>query len=583
MLRSTSPQTSDRTSAKGDTPQKVNRGSSKTLGASSIPQLQRAADGSNVVLQLQAVGATQNAPQPVPSGTAASETIQMAGGDNMGHDRGLGGDLLYRYNMRLPPVDIALLQTFGLTSSQAGALMAYGFSISDLLGYARAGQPTDIADLYRYRVPQAPTAGDVKLLIGLNRSGTDIATLANLGTAGLAEPPSFAMLQVLARLPKTVPEIVALAGEQNVTSSAQLINLSNSVTDEASMGSEWELVEDDFQMLIREWPHWSINALTDKIQLDWAAQSQVVRTSHRAGQATPADIQTFTIDKNRMTLKTAAIRALIPALTDGQRVLDQAGTLKTQVAATEANIAKLLIYHNAASTDRTTITTEQAKLATEKLRITSASDDTTADKTTFSTMQALTPAQAQVYAQSADTRKTTAADVASKLDAIDLALDPLSTDAAFVAASRHGNLKLTRTAAAHTFWASLTVPQQRNLNTKLAGYTPSAWTVAGYPGTRAKQNGYTGAQILIPTIAGFPLTIGGEIVHDWIFNTPDHGHPASKLLRDADWAINRQKYKSGPHFAFDPDPPNNGLYTWSNMRINIIIRGGTLITYYNPN
>ncbi len=583
MLRSASPQTSARMPAKSDVPKKVNRGSSRTLGSCSILQLQRAADDSNVVQQLQALGAARNAPQPVPSYVAISETIQMAGVDNMGHERGLAGDLAYQYNIHLPPADIALLQTFGLTTSRAGALMDYGFSIRDLLGFARARQPADITDLYLYRVPQAPTAGDVKLLISLNRSGADIATLANLDTAGLDAPPSFEMLQNLARLPKTVQEIVALAGEQNVTSAAQLINLSNSVTNEISMGSEWERVEDDFQMLIKDWPHWPITALADKIQLDWAAQSQVVRTSHRAGQATPADIQTFTIDKNRMTLKTAAIRALIPALTDGQRVLDQAGKLKTKVAATEAKIEKLLIYHNAMSASRTTITTERTKLTNEKQRITSAEDDTTADKTTFSTMQALTPAQAQTYAKTADTRKTEMAKVAANLGAIDLALGPLSTDAAFVAASKHGNLKLTRAAAAHAFWGSLTLARRQNLNTKLAGYTPSAWTVAGYPGTRTKQNGYTGAQILIPTIAGFPLSIGGEIVHDWIFDTTGHGHPASKLLRDAKWANNGEKYKAGPLLEYNPYSTKDGTYSWSNMNINIVIRNGTLITYYNPN
>ncbi|WP_250565822.1 DUF4157 domain-containing protein [Adonisia turfae] len=360
------------------------------------------------------------------------------------------------------------------------------------------------------------------------------------------------------------------------------------LTGKDNLWQEYYDIEDSLNALIKSWNHWPITGLITAAQQLWGViESKIERLKQSEARVlTYAETIDFDTSKSEMQERVNIIRAFIPVLDKGRDNLALAGQKLQEADQLLQTIDKLLIYHNTAGVARTDILAGQVNAQRARVTIFATQQNILAKQTNYDQRTAidLNTSNLEQITQNGY-NATLRYGIIPSVQTILNALNIYTADAQFQAASQYGNLNLTRGATSDPFWQSLTLQQRARLNQKINGFTPNTWRVAGYPRTRDKQNGYAGRTILIPTLTGgFPLAVSGEIVHDWIFNTPDHGHSAQKMHQLVTLALAQQPYQAGPNFQCQAqrNGGNPEVFTWSNLALQVIVaNGNTLVTYYN--
>lgn len=453
----------------------------------------------------------------------------------------------------------------------ADAIQIHGLNLSNADATSLSGmtQVTSVADLVQVE--------------GLNLPVADRLQLGTLGAHGLAAAPTLAEIVLLDQSRHSIANILQLAQQEIVTTPAQLLTLANSVTDRNSLWFEWQESNHALQSLQEGWSHWPINGIFNDIYANLWAPATVNAKVLSTKQPSPTEIQNFLVAKAGLQARLNRINAFIPALDEGRTQLTLCDTLTGNLLPVQTMIQKMLIYYNTPSVARTAILGQQVILNTAITDIATEKTQITLEKTAYNALLdiSITQSAANLALQQAHGDTLGAIPTPAAINAV---ITPYQT-LAFQGTQAYPNLKLTQTAEAHAFWQSLLPLEKQRLNTKLAGFPVTAWNQQGYPGTRQKQHGYTGATIQIPTLAGFPVAVSGEVVHDWIFNTQNHGQPAAKMDRMIRLAQAGATYPIMANWNAAPRNVVGGgrtQYGWDNIAVNIVItNGGVLITFYS--
>ncbi|MGS0688183.1 eCIS core domain-containing protein [Nakamurella sp. GG22] len=506
-------------------------------------------------------------------------------------------------------VAIGLLPTVA-TVADISALAGLARSVPDLTLLAQLPLITSCAELALLAgsaVPtgalitlaglaQATSLADLQLLVGAvgaSHTAADVVTVAGIGSATFAVPTA-TQVAALCALPKSAAQIVQLSTVAGVTGTTHLIALANRTDTKEKVDAEWSVIDNRWYNRQANWgARWPLTALFGALDTQWTSLAPVMRAlpSGRHVAADPADLQTYAMTSAQMINTLDAIDALVPALDEGATALASADARLAALATllTEIN-TQFIPFYPTPSPARTTVNNQALALAAAQNALALERGQLIAERGYFATIGALTAGDA-AQAVIDQHNHTTALAAVPTLAAINAPLVALRT-AGYQERLTYRNLNLSRAQVTDAFWQSLLQPQKALWNTKLAGCTVTAWGHQGHPGpaSRARQNGYAGANIMIPVIQGFPCRVSGEVVHDWIFETiPNHGHRATKILQMVTLALAGQGFNAGPNFPVTatsaPQGGGRTLYSWTNTQVRIIIAAGappTLITYFNP-
>jgi hypothetical protein len=513
-------------------------------------------------------------------------------------------DLISLAAIPWPVAALAQLETLTVVGDVADlrALAISGVPLPRLAAFAVLPQVTDRATLLEVaaiqgadadvvalaQLPQAAAIADLRLLCGLigTKTVADIMTIAGIGSPTFA-PPSAQQVSALCQLPKTAQEIVVLSNQPGIGNTAQLLVLVAETSDRDTAGDTWHVLDERWEQIKHDWAaRWPLTGVFAAVTAAWDAPSRLVRTftSRRETPASPADLQTFALAVAAMRSTLNLIDQMAPAVDDGQRALGDANARLAALATLLTEIDNHLRLFYGPGAARNTVLLQRGLVVNAQATLNAELAQIQIDRTNYAQLNALT---ALVVAQAVQDQNNHVAVVGAvqTAAAIDAPLVALRT-AAYQDRLVYPNLNLTQTIVAHGFWQSLVPGDKARLNTKLQGFPVTNWGTQGYPGTRARQHGYGGGQIQIPTLAGFPVGVGGEVVHDWIFPSPGHGHSAQHMSQMINNCLTGTPWPSG----LGPLAPDNEVlvgrtvYGFENVAIRIVITDPprVLITFYNP-
>ncbi len=567
----------------------------------------------------------QSAPAPTPESQLRARLAHLA----------LTDTEVFRLQVlmgRRTMAEVGRLGAIGLVQRAADleTLLGLTLPVRDIETLASLPQAATLADLVRLAglprpardldtlasLPQAAALADLVLVSGIVKPARDIAVVA-----GLAQAAGTADLIQLAGLPwsgegiaavaairvgannvaLTLPEIVQLAatGKRSADivqlaaltaarTAAQLIQIAGEVTGQQSLADRSVAIGDEWNLLQTGWTHWPLTALFQDTDRMWQPAAAAARAAVRGGEPDADALQAFTVAKFRMRARMDAIRAMVPALQEGAAAL-VAGQARIAATGTLINdIDRLLVFHSQASPERTLAQNARAQAVAMRQAVDVAVQAVQADRAAYALLTNLTVAQARAHVQ---TQQTRVGDLRYGFPpshaTIRFGLNALFNDPAYQGTLAFGNLNLPRWVQAHAYWQSLQAGDRNRLNQKLAGFAPTGWGVQGHPASRAKRNGYNGANILVPVLPPPFPPVSGEIVHDWMFGDASHGHAAARMAPLLQHALNGTDLVIGANFVCRHQSyPEQGrtVHTWSNHTLRIVIGGGgTVVTYFNAN
>lgn len=439
---------------------------------------------------------------------------------------------------------------------------------------------------------QAASLANLLLLAGAlvgTRTAADVVTIAGIGSATFAAPTAAEIVQLCA-LPKTGAEVAQLSAADGIATTAQLIALTHRTDTKERVDNDWDATDARWGQLENGWAaRWPLPVLFAAMHARWRTVAPVMQRMPRARAlaAAPADLQAYAMMSAEMTHALDLLAALGPAVDEGAVALADADRRLADLGRLLAEIDNQFIpFYPPPSAARNTVNAQRVAVVNAQATLNVQRNQILAERGAFAVLNALTAAG---VAQAAADQHQHAVAIGAVQDAaaISLVLQPIRTQG-YLDRLACPNLNLSVNQTGHGFWQSLQQPEKARWNLKLAGFPVTGWAQQGYPGTRTRQHGYNHGPILIPTLAGFPCAVSGEIVHDWVFNTLNHGHPAAQMRQKLQLALNGQPYQAGPHMQIPPNPPVNlgggrVSYGWGNLTIDIIVDvpTNTLITYFN--
>ncbi|MGZ4107138.1 MAG: hypothetical protein ACXVO1_07350 [Tumebacillaceae bacterium] len=401
-------------------------------------------------------------------------------------------------------------------------------------------------------------------------------------------PPTPSALARALHTPATIMQLQRTIGNRAVIQLLRSTQTAQLASDKDVLTEGWTTTDKKWETFKQSWGNgWTVKGLFQSTEQLWSATSQKVRSAIKSGNVQASDLQELTTAKQQMDDRMTALTefksdVLIPMAEQlqkyNERLQDTTKTLKS--------IDDLLKYQDNPNV-QLTLNTRKTNAETVRDNLANTITQMQNNKTAYDELETINADTINTEKAKPDTYNTAlTTDVTFDNAPINGQNAALEAEPGFAEYKKYTNLGLTRTIANHPFWQSLTLTNKTNLNAKLAGFSVAAWNAQGYPHSRTKQNAYTGPTILIPTVNGFPTSVSGEIVHDWIFNTKNHGHKASVMRPRVQAALTASpltligSFKSKHYYE---DPGANTVSTWDNLALRIVIRGGTLITYFDTN
>jgi hypothetical protein len=464
-------------------------------------------------------------------------------------------------------------------------------SLNDLLTAAALALSTNDLILLT-TVPQATIVADLATLGGAALPAADLVVIAGLG-GPMFTPPTVAEIVELCSLGRSAAQILQLAGAEGVTNSAQLVALVERTKDTERVDVDWEAFNQRFDVAQGAWrTRWPIPMVFAAIDLGLGQRNSLLKRLPYGGRrAADADLlQQYAMLSARLGTMLDLLDRLAPAIDEGMGALTEADRRHSEVTRLIDEIdSDFLQYYTAPSAAHTTVTNQRALLVLAQAALDTERTATTADKATYAGLAALTDAIV-TQAVNAQHNHRLALDGITATNLLEAPLVALRT-VGYQDRRAYPNLNLGPQQTGHAFWQLLNGPERTLWNNKLAGHRVISWSTAGHPPATAHRphvRGY-GGPLLIPRLAGFPALVSGEIVYDWIFGTPGHGHAASVMagmLTKALGGLPHNVRGLGP-LAPDNDTtgPGRTVYGWRNISTRIVMTNGanpTLITYYNP-
>jgi hypothetical protein len=551
--------------------------------------------------QLGTLGQVQGPPdlaRLASTGRVARDLLALAGL----HSAATLGDLVALAALPQPVATLARLETLPHVANAADLLAVansgHGFarlaalaglpqviSRATLLQVAAIPQPeADVATVAS--IAQAANLVDLQTLCGQlgARTAADIAAIAAIGSPTFAAPNAGQVVQ-LCGLAKTAAQIGVLAAQPGIANTVNLLTLVNETLDRDTSGDTWHELSDRWETIQRTWGgRWPLTGVFAAVPIAWAVASQRVRAFVRLRDtpASAAELQAFAVEAAAMKSSLDLIDQMSPALDQGRQALADARARLQGLVVLITEIDNHVLQFYAHGTAAFATATLQRLLAhNAHTALTAECNQLLLDQAAYAGLGSLTPALVlqAVLAQQAHTANIAAQPLAATLNG---PLAALRT-ADYIDRTTYTNMNLTEAVVAHGFWQSLRPVEKARFNTKLQGFPVTAWGTQGYPATRARQHGYAG-QIQVPTLAGFPVNVGGEVVHDWIFPSPGHGRSARDMNVMLVHALAGTHLPSrlGPLAPDNQIYANRTVYGFRNIAANIVVtNAGTLITFYS--